>query len=391
MRVADLASDVRRPTSDRLNIGIAGAGLVGRLLAWQLLRRGEKVTLFDSDRRDGERSAAHAAAAMLAPLSESVTHDAAMATWGGDAVPQWRELLALLAEHAATPVALNDGGSVVVAHELDSANLQHFRQQLRTRVPMLEGAVVDVDRTRLRELEPALAGQFQQGLWLRPEGCLDNRALLAALAEAVDRLGGQWHAECPVTAVSAGRIVSGRGEQGFDLAIDARGFGARAQWSGLRGVRGEILWVRAPEVELSRPVRLMHPRYQLYIAPRADSVYVVGATEIESESEAPVTVRSALELLSALYSVHRGFAEAQILHAYARCRPALADNMPRILRDDGLLRVNGLYRHGYLLGPAAVQAALAAIDGDTDHPWVESGNIESGDDRSQCEQRSQTG
>ena len=50
----------------------------------------------------------------------------------------------------------------------------------------------------------------------------------------------------------------------------------------LRPVRGEVIRVYAPEVEFSLPVRLMHPRYKLYIAPKINHEYVIGATEIES-------------------------------------------------------------------------------------------------------------
>ena len=137
--------------------------------------------------------------------------------------------------------------------------------------------------------------------------------------------------------------------------------GAKNQLANLRGVRGEVLWVHAPEVNLKRPVRLMHPRYKLYISPRSGNRYVIGATEIESESMQPVTVRSSLELMSALYSVHSGFAEATVLHAYAHCRPAMPDNLPIIHCEEGLLMVNGLYRHGYLLSPHVVESALAMM------------------------------
>ena len=78
--------------------------------------------------------------------------------------------------------------------------------------------------------------------------------------------------------------------------------------------------------------------------------------------------------------IHSGFAEAQIIHAYANCRPAFADNLPRIdscSNESGvplLLRVNGLYRHGYLLGPLVLNLALAALEGRVTHPIVRSAN-----------------
>lgn len=352
-----------------MNIGIAGAGLMGRLLAWQLLRRGHRVELFDRDSAAGDASAARVAAAMLAPYSEVVATERAIFDWGCAALPLWPALLAELREDSGSEVFFQQRGSLVVAHARDRNLWLQFNQRLRHAVPEAAETVRMLDRAALAEIEPDLA-QFGEATWLSEEGTLDNRELLSALECAIRALGAQWHERVAVERVHPGAIELDGQLQHFDLAIDTRGFGAKPQLENLRGVRGEILWVRAPEVRLTRPVRLMHPRYQLYIAPKRDAVYVIGATEIESEALTPITVRSSLELQSALYSVHTGFAEAQVLHAYANCRPAFMDNLPRIDCAAGLLRVNGLYRHGYLLGPLVLQLALATLDGAVAHPIV---------------------
>ena len=49
--------------SHQLSIAIAGAGLLGRLLAWRLLKLGHRVRLFDDGDFQHSRSAAHTAAA----------------------------------------------------------------------------------------------------------------------------------------------------------------------------------------------------------------------------------------------------------------------------------------------------------------------------------------
>ncbi|PZR41857.1 FAD-dependent oxidoreductase, partial [Paraburkholderia fungorum] len=136
----------------------------------------------------------------------------------------------------------------------------------------------------------------------------------------------------------------------------------------LRGIRGEVARVHAPGIKLTRPVRLLHPRYPLYIAPKQDDLYVIGATEVEGEDMSPVSVRSALELLSAAFSVHPGFGEARILELNSQCRPTLPDHRPALLWDGAqTLRVNGLYRHGYMIVPEvadeAVRFAAALLDG----------------------------
>ncbi len=352
-----------------LNIGIAGAGLIGRLLAWQLLRRGCRVTIFDRDVVDGNLAAARVAAAMLAPYSEVAGGEHEVFDWGCTALARWPELLADLKADTDRDVYFQQRGSVVIAHPQDRSNLEHFQMLLQRAVPQHMTHVHRLDRDQLRELEPELT-QFNSGLFLNGEGTLDNRELLNALSIAIRQRGGEWREKAEVASVAANCIECNGEIFDFDLAIDARGFGAKPQLPDLRGVRGEVLWVHAPEVNLSRPVRLMHPRYQLYIAPKRDHVYVIGATQIESESFAPITVRSSLELQSALYSVHTGFAEANVLDAFANCRPGFTDNLPRIDCAKGLLRVNGLFRHGYLLAPYVLDLALRTLDGDVAHPIV---------------------
>jgi glycine oxidase len=122
-------------------------------------------------------------------------------------------------------------------------------------------------------------------------------------------------------------------------------------------VKGETVVVESDEIALSRPVRLIHPRWPLYIVPRAGNRFMIGATSIESE-DVSVSVRSALELLTAAYAVHPAFAEARIVEIGAGLRPAFPDNLPRIAINGTRIAVNGLYRHGFLLAPALAELTL---------------------------------
>jgi glycine oxidase len=108
-------------------------------------------------------------------------------------------------------------------------------------------------------------------------------------------------------------------------------------------------------------VRLLHPRHRVYLVPRPDDIVFVGASEIESDDRSPVSLRSAVELLSAAHSVMPALAEARVLRLDRNLRPALPDNEPRIEREPGLLRINGLFRHGWLIAPALVEDALEAL------------------------------
>ncbi len=349
-------------------IAILGAGLVGRLLALSL-KDDCAIELFDQDDGKGEQSAAHLAAAMLAPLSESADATQEVMQLGEWALTRWPSVLKKL----DTPIFFQQTGSLVVAFEQDLGNLEQFKQRLKG------DDFHAVSETQIHDLESGINPRLTRGVYLPHEGQLDNRELLAALGQTLkEACQVTWHTNAHITR--AGNTVLHNDQpldlSVFDWVIDCRGFGQKKEQDQsvsldcsndyslpkLRGVRGEVLRLRAPDVQLNRPVRLMHPRYPIYITPKENGIFVVGATQIETEDDRQPTVRSALELLSACFSVHAGFAEAEILEIASGIRPAYLDNEPKIVVEENVINVNGLFRHGFLLAPAMVDACLGLMN-----------------------------
>ncbi|PSB91564.1 FAD-dependent oxidoreductase [Candidatus Pandoraea novymonadis] len=323
------------------DVAILGGGLSGRLVAWQLVCAGLRVALYERGNSEGSAAAGWVAAAMLAPLAESAISESCIVEMGTLGLERWPSLIERLPE----PVFFQRTGTLVVWHQPDRSEAEMFERRMRTNAPeaLLRGGVESLIGARLWEIEPALKHRFHEGWWFPNEGQLDSRQLLKSLASGLEKAGValHWH-----TGIEEGHYPEAR------LVIDCRGLGARIAFSRLRGVRGEVVRIHAPGVGLRRPVRLLHPRYPIYIAPKESDRYVIGATELESEDMSPMTVRSALELLSAAFSLHPAFGEARILELNVNCRPALPDHLPCVQWDGKCtLRLNGLYRHGYLLAP----------------------------------------
>ncbi len=366
-------------------IAILGAGLMGRMLAISLMDD-YQVFIFDKDSKEGKQSAAYLAAAMLAPLAESADCSEEIMQLGEMALELWPAFL----KRVDTPVFFQQKGSLIVAFDQDKSDLNQFKSRLK-------GSDYKViSESEMEELEPGLNQYFKSGLYLPNEGQLDNRQLLNAMATTLNDSDVFWFDNTAVESTVSGFQVEGQRLESFldeqinchsglnnhaqlEWILDCRGLGSQAdsalnedacdvasRTSKLRGVRGEVARIRAPGVNLSRPVRLMHPRYPIYIAPKGDGLFVVGATQIESEDSRNPTVRSTLELLSACFSVHSGFAEAEILGIESGLRPAYLDNEPKIIVKDKLISVNGLFRHGYLLAPVMLQQCLNIIKGNID-------------------------
>ncbi len=310
---------------------VVGAGVVGLTTAVTLAERGAQVTLVERSRELGG-NASWLAGGMLAPFCEGESAPQSVVELGQGAIDWW---------DARVPGVVR-AGTLVIAPPRDLSEIDRFAARTKAHAP--------VDESRIAELEPDLAGRFRKGLFFADEGHLDPRVALSALTERLHAKGGE---------IRFGADGDALGEA--DVVMDCRGWAARKALPELRGVRGEMMRIRSREVRLARAVRFLHPRIPLYIVPRANNEFMIGATMIESAEKGSVSVRSAIELLSAAYALHPAFGEAEILEMSADVRPAFPDNEPRVVERSGRIFVNGFFRHGFLLAPpfAARAAALA--------------------------------
>jgi glycine oxidase len=316
------------------SVVVIGAGVVGLTTALTLAERGAKVTLIERSRELGG-NASWLAGGMLAPCCEGESAPRSVVELGQGAIDWWG---------AHVPGVVR-AGTLVVALPRDVGEIDRFAERT--------GGHERADDERIAELEPELAGRFRTGLFFAGEGHLDPRAAMSALADALRRHGAD---------LRFGEDGKGFGSEA-GVVIDCRGFAARAQLTQLRGVRGEMIRVRTREVAFTRTVRLLHPRIPLYVVPRANGEFMIGATMIESAEKGAVSVRSAIEMLSAAYALHPAFGEAEILEMSADVRPAFPDNEPRIEERGERIFVNGFYRHGFLLAPVfADRAATLAFE-----------------------------
>lgn len=309
---------------------VVGAGVVGLCVAAELERRGVAVTVIDREAGPGPHACSWWAGGMLAPFCEAAVTEEPVARLGRDAAEWW--------ERAGADVVRR--GSLVVALGRDRRELDRFARRTSGY------RILSADA--LAEIEPQLAGRFDRALFFPDEAHLDPRAALAGLQARLANRGVAF--------------VTGAAPADADaITLDCRGLSARDALPDLRGVKGEMAVLRAPDIRLGRPVRLLHPRHPLYVVPRGDGSFMVGATQIESGDRHGVSVRSALELLSVAYALDPAFGEAELVEVGADARPAFPDNLPRLRRVGKSIHVNGLFRHGFLLSPAMAQMAADLV------------------------------
>ena len=318
--------------SNAPDLAVAGAGPMGLVAALTAARAGLTVKVFEKA-GDFSAGAGWRAGGMLAPECEAEVSDSDVVALGRRAIEIWPTLV---------PGVLLSG-SLVLAPPRDPHALRPFAAKTENHQAL--------DAAAIARLEPALAGRFHAGLYYPGEGHLNPRETYAALRDALETAG------VPITFNWTGEPS----ELAAGQVLDARGLGAGL--ADLRGVKGEMALIRSREISLTRPVRLIHHRHPLYIVPRADGVFMIGATTIESDEATSVTLRSAGELLTQAYNLHPAFAEAEVIEFNAGLRPAFPDNNPRIAVNGRIISINGLYRHGWLLAPALAEQMMMHLQG----------------------------
>jgi glycine oxidase len=314
---------------------IAGAGVMGLTVAYALKRRfpAALITVIGHT----AHSASLMAGGMLAPFSEIEhlpEHYTPAALHGMDF---WESL-----QHSK--IGFLKSGSLLLAHPGDEHMLDRFAQKISG-----HDVVQQMDASGIQNLEPSISKKFNRGMFIQNESCVHPARALGYLA---DETGPIANRDCDIEIEQAKN----------DFVIDCRGYGAANNDPDLRGVKGETIILRNKEFILNRPVRLMHPRYPIYIVPRPAHEFMIGATIIESADER-VTVKGTMELLSAAYSLHPSFGEAELIEAKAGIRPAYPDNFPRVTVKGNVIGCNGLFRHGYLLAPVMAECVADTIAG----------------------------
>lgn len=300
------------------DVTVIGAGVCGLWAALALQEAGFVPRLLDRVGPPGPHGCSWWAGGMLAPHCEGATAEPTVVRHGQTAAAAWASVTTVVRR-----------GSLVVALDREQGDLAAFGA--RTSGHRL------LDRDALRALEPDLAPR-SPALFFPDEAHLDPRRALADLVETLARRGISIERKGVEPEEVKGPVV------------DARGLAAGLP--GLRGVRGEMLVLHAPEIELQRPIRLLHSRHPLYIVPRGDGRFMLGATQIESADRRRISARSMLELLSAAWALDPRFAEAEVVETGVDLRPAFPDHLPRGIARGRVLHLNGLFRHGFLLAPA---------------------------------------
>ena len=335
-----------------MHVVVAGAGIIGCAVAYELASRGASVRIIDP--RGYGRGATKASAGMLAPYIEG--HSPQLLALGVSSLNHYDRFIARITADSARAVEYRRPGTLQVAVTEDEAS------ELADRARHLTDARVDhlfVSAGELRKVEPALSADARAALRIPQHGYVGVSSLMSGLAAASERRG----VTITVARVEAfGKkgdsvaVTTSEGVVECDAAVVAAG-----SWSGridsgsalpapVHPIRGQIVQLHAS------PAPLAHVVWGsgCYLVPWQDGTVLVGATMEDvgfDERTTDVAVRNLRESGRKLVPA---LGAATFVDARAGLRPATSDELPIIGPSSttrGVFYATGHYRNGVLLAP----------------------------------------
>jgi glycine oxidase len=353
------------------DVVVVGAGVVGLAAAWSAARRGLRVLVLEASAPGA--GASGVAAGMLAPVTEADFGEPELVELTVAAARGWPRFARELEAAAGARVGYRETGTLTVAVDRDEVavlrRLHELQGELGLDAEWLGGSAC-------RRLEPGLAPRVAGGILAPGDHQVSPRALVAALATAVGRAGGEIRhgvrvrgLECRGGAVDAVVLADGTRLPARAVVLAAGAESGRlevpeAARVPVRPVKGQILRLRAGASAPLPATRVIRTP-EVYAVPRADGRLVVGATMEERGFDTSVTAGGVLELLRRAYEALPGISELELVEARAGLRPAATDNGPIVgpAPVPGLVWATGHWRHGILLAPITGEAVAAALAG----------------------------
>lgn len=212
-------------------------------------------------------------------------------------------------------------------------------------------------------------------LWLPDIAQVRNPRLVAAMREAVIRLGGALHTQCAAETVvaQAGRVNAVATAQGTfkaDRFVLATGAWAGLALPGLpatpaiRPIRGQMLLFKLLPGQLDTILYC----HGLYLIPRRDGHILVGSTLEDAGFDKSTDAATAQRLHAAASEWLPALAAVRPVRHWAGLRPGSPGNLPVIDRHpdfDNVFVNAGHYRYGVTMAPASAELLADLIEGRT--------------------------
>ncbi|WP_158085543.1 FAD-dependent oxidoreductase [Henriciella aquimarina] len=333
------------------HIAVIGGGVIGLACACELVRRGHRLSIFDTG--SPRQSASWAAAGMIAPAYEL------MLDGGGPETPLsrlcfesatlWGDFAAYLKRETGLPVGYDDQETYALARTAAELEKLEALEQWLSQAGHAVRWLTPAELYERAGLSPDVLG----GLSLPEDHQVDNRRLLGVMRRFLGQAGAVF---VNARIDRAEQLKDHEGERPFDRVVWARGVDETEVET---PVKGQALALFPLPHGPERVLRFGSG----YIVPKPDRI-VIGATSEKNFSHEGASPEEAERLFAAARAVLPALNQARIMEHWAGLRPMRTGGLPLIgARPDGSFVAAAHYRNGVLLAPATARRIADLVEG----------------------------
>jgi len=339
---------------------VIGGGVVGLTTAWELAQRGLSVSVVDQGLVG--REASWAGAGMLPPAqlceSPGVRELALRST------QLWPRISEVLHEQTGLDNGYRACGAIQIAIDSGADLADQIEGYQQQGVP-----VERLDAAGLKQIEPGLSDDLQQGYFLPTMAQVRNPWHLRALRLACENLGVTIHENTPIVNLEGtGKVTIAKSEQD-QFSADTFIVTAGAWSSHLVGSDVEVAPVRGQIVLL----KSMQPRFhriiedgKRYLVPREDGHILIGSTEEHVGFEKANTEEGVQGLLDFAVAAMPELADLPAVQSWSGLRPFGERGRPTIgfsQQWENVIVAAGHFRDGLSQSPATAMLVADLVTG----------------------------
>ncbi|MAI76221.1 MAG: hypothetical protein CBC25_03395 [Pelagibacteraceae bacterium TMED65] len=333
---------------------ILGAGIIGLFSAYNLLKVGKKIKIFDS--KSIKANSTNASVGMLAPAIESKPQELKLYNLMKESKDIWNKLND--DKKLSRAIGLKSNNSLMIALNHDDEERLKFKKVYFEKIGYDCQFLNSEDTLKL---EPFLNSNVKSSLLCANQDQVNPEKLKKFLISEIKKMGGEivYGEKIKKISLQDNQLLSVNGiDINFEKIVISCGSWSNEIISNSFGLKLPLVPLKGVSILVNSIYdKLNHNLWfrNIYAAPRDDGIIAIGATEDEKGFDSSIKLDELHYLTKSIWESFPKLEDLNLREIRVGLRPAVIDGnpvlgiLPKV--SSKIICAFGHYRHGVLLAP----------------------------------------
>ncbi|MAI29830.1 MAG: hypothetical protein CMP38_06450 [Rickettsiales bacterium] len=337
-------------------IAIFGSGIIGLFTAHKLLELGKKVKIFEYKNNEGNST--DASVGMLAPLIEAKPYEKKLFQLMLESKKIWDNFLK--DKKFTVETGLRKNSSLMIATNNDEEESIFFKKKF---IEKLGFSPKILDSQETKKIEPNLNSNIKCSLLLQDNNQTNPEFLKFYLKKKIKKMGGEIFVYDNLNDIKfkPNKLILKKIHFDFEKIVVACGAWSNDFLKKKMGVEFPMRPIKGVSMIFKANKKLFKNNIwfkKIYVAPRNNNQFAIGATEDEKGFEKFVTLDEIFYLSTSIWEYLPQIENFRFLKSISGLRSLLNDGNPVIgslKKNKKVICAFGHFRHGILLAPITAE------------------------------------